>query len=556
MKTAWYQAAGSATVVFVRRELPSVTASRTHTPPAPTSRTGITRGTPEAAPTESRTPEPPAPEPLTPAGPAGPPDPEPPAQTPESGPAPVPVPAPAPTARLGPLGLLTLLLGAALPMLDFFIVNVALPGIESDLHTTPAALEMVVAGYAVAYAVLLVLGGRLGDTYGRRRLFLWGVAAFGLTSLACGLAPDAWTLVAARVVQGASSALMLPQVLGTIHATTQGPLRARALALYSATAGVAAVLGQVLGGVLVAADPAGTGWRAVFLVNVPVVALALLFALRSVPDSRSAHPARGDALGTVLLAASLTALLLPLTEGRASGWPMWSVVLLASAPLLARLMYAVELRAELRGGSPLLPPSLLREPGVRQGLALGLPVFVGFSSFMFEIAVTLQQGLRFGALAAGMTLVPMGLAHLAMSLRAPWLAERLGSRALALSALVQGAGLGVIILTSLARWPDLSPVALAPGLALCGLGTGIQMPLYFRIVLAAIPAARAGAGSGLAATTQQACLALGVASLGSLFLALIPGLGMRGALVTVLTVHLCGLASLAVQSLRLPKAVR
>lgn len=195
-----------------------------------------------------------------------------------------------PAPHLSGLGLFTVLLGAALPLIDFFIVNVALPSIEHDLAAGPALLELVVGGYGVAYAVLLVLGGRVGDSLGRRRLFLVGMAAFGVTSLACGLAPTAWALVAARVAQGAAAALMLPQVLATIQATTEGPRRAHAMSLYGATGGLSMVAGQILGGVLVAADLAGTGWRAVFLVNVPVVLVGLVLAVRSVPDTRAAGP--------------------------------------------------------------------------------------------------------------------------------------------------------------------------------------------------------------------------------------------------------------------------
>lgn len=450
-------------------------------------------------------------------------------------------------------GLFTVLLGASLPMVDFFVVNVAFTSIQRDLDASPAALEMVIACYAVAYAALLVLGGRLGDTYGRRRLFLLGAAAFGVTSLACGLAPGAWWLVGARLAQGAASAMMFPQVLATIHATTEGSRRARSVALFGSVGGLSMVLGQVLGGMLVAADLGGTGWRAIFLVNVPVVLLALALGLRSVPDSRSAAPARGDLTGTVLLAAALTALLLPLTEGRAAGWPLWSVALLIAAPFLGYAFYATERRTEAAGGSPLLPPSLLREPGVRRGVTLGLPVFLGFSSWMFEVAVALQQGLHYGTLKAGLTLVPMGLAQFAASVLAPRVTERLGTpRTLALSAVTQGSGLVLVGLSALLWWPALSPAGLAPGLVLCGLGQGLQLPSYYRIVLASVPAARAGAGSGLGATTQQACLALGVATLGSLFLALIPHLGLRDALLTVLAVQTAGLAVLLVQGLRMP----
>ncbi|MGP3976914.1 MFS transporter [Streptomyces sp. 8N114] len=461
--------------------------------------------------------------------------------------------APQAPAALRPLGLFTLLLGAALPMIDFFVVNVAFPSIEDDLNASPAALEMVVASYAVAYASLLVLGGRLGDTFGRRRLFLWGVVAFGVTSLACGFAPGVWWLIAARLAQGAASAMMFPQVLATIHATSEGQVRARAIGLFGSVGGISVVTGQVLGGVLVAADLAGTGWRAIFLINVPVVLVALALSARAVPDSRSESPARGDIAGTVLLACGLVALLLPLTEGRAAGWPWWSVALLGAAVVLAYAFFAVERREEREGRSPLLPTSLLREPGVRRGLLAGAPIFLGFSSFMFESALLLQRGLHFGALKAGLTLVPMGLAQFTASILAPRLTERLGAgRVLALSAVAQGAGLGALLLALFAEWPGLPPIALAPALLLCGLGQGLQLPTYYRVLLSGIPADRAGAGSGLAATAQQSGLALGVATLGSLFLALIPHYGIRAALCAALAVQGCGLLALLAVGLRMP----
>lgn len=259
---------------------------------------------------------------------------------------------PAAPPRLSGLGLFTVLLAAALPLIDFFIVNVALPTIGADLSASESVLELVVAGYGLSYAVLLVLGGRLGDLFGRRRLFLGGMLAFGLTSLACGLAPTAWTLVAARVAQGAASAAMLPQVLATIQSATAGPRRARAMGLYGATAGLAMVAGQILGGVLVAADIAGTSWRAAFLVNVPVVLLGLFLAARTVPETRSPRPEPVDGPGTVLLAATLLALLAPLTEGRAAGWPLWTWLSLAAFPFLAWAFFAVELRADRGGRTP------------------------------------------------------------------------------------------------------------------------------------------------------------------------------------------------------------
>ncbi len=457
---------------------------------------------------------------------------------------------------LSPLGLLTLLLGAALPMIDFFIVNVALPTIDRDLHAGPALLEMVAAGYGVAYAVLLVLGGRLGDMIGRRRLFLTGTALFALTSLACGLAPDAWTLVGARVAQGAASALMLPQVLATIQAATTGPRRGRALGLYGATGGIAAVLGQVFGGWLVAADLAGSGWRSIFLVNVPVAAAAIVLSLRSVPETRSAHPSRVDTKGTLLLGATLLALLVPLMEGRAVGWPLWTWLMLATAPVLAVAFWRVE-RAGERSGTfdPLLPPSLLGNHGMRSGLRVALPFFTGFGGFMFVMAVALQQGLALGPVAAGTALAPMAVSFFAASLIAPRLVTRYGRHVVTAGLTVQGIGLLAVAGTALALWPHLGPLGLAPAMTVLGFGQGMAMSTLLRIVLSEVPPERAGVGGGVMATTQQSSLALGVATLGTLFLTLATSYGMRDALITVLLTQALAVVAAVALSARLPRVV-
>ncbi|MEU8029439.1 MFS transporter [Streptomyces sp. NPDC049099] len=456
---------------------------------------------------------------------------------------------------LGGLGLFTVLLAAALPLVDFFIVNVALPTIGADLAAGEAVLELVVAGYGVAYAVLLVLGGRLGDLFGRRRLFLGGMAAFGLTSLACGLAPDAWSLVAARVAQGASAAAMLPQVLATIQATTHGARRAKAMSLYGATAGLSMVAGQILGGVLVAADVAGTGWRSVFLVNVPVVVLGLVLAVRVVPETRSQHPEPVDGPGTVLLAVSLLTLLAPLTEGRAAGWPLWTWLSLAVFPFAAGAFWAVERRADRAGRTPLVPPSLLALASLRRGLVLMVPFSIGFSGFMFVIALALQQGARLGPVPAGLALAPMAVAFLFVSLAGPRLIARYGSRVVTAGSVVQGVGILLIVLAAWRDWPHLGVGSLLPGAAVAGAGQALQLPNVLRIVMSEVPPARAGVGSGVMVTTQQSALALGVATLGTLFLTLSASMGMRDALVTTLLVQLAGTALTGLLSLRLPREV-
>ena len=457
---------------------------------------------------------------------------------------------------LGPLGLFTILLGAALPLIDFFIVNVALTTIDKDLKAGPALLELVVAGYGLAYAVLLVLGGRLGDTFGRRRLFLVGLAGFGLTSLACGLAPDAWVLVVSRVAQGATAAMLMPQVLGTIQASTSGHRRTRAVGLYGATQGLSMVVGQILGGVLVAADLWHTGWRAIFLVNVPIAVVGLVLAPRTVPATRSPRPAPVDVPGTVLLTAALAALLLPLTEGRATGWPAWTWVSLAASPVLAFAFQRVEARADRQGRVPLVPPSLLRLPSLRRGLVLLPPFGIGFGGLMFVLAIVLQQGLRMSSVVAGLALVPLALAVFVASFVGPWLVVRVGAgRVVMLGSLLLFVGGVVLFLTFWRGWPHVDAWALAPAFAIVGFAQGLMLPMLFRVVLSEVPHEYAGVGSGVMTTTQQASLALGVATIGSLFLAGLGPWGMRDALLVALLTWLGAVALTGVLSLRLPRGV-
>jgi EmrB/QacA subfamily drug resistance transporter len=435
-------------------------------------------------------------------------------------------------------GLAVILVGVLLPMIDFFIVNVALPTIDRDLRASQPLLELVVSGYATAYALLLVLGGRLGDSVGRKRLFMIGMAAFTLTSLACGLAPTAEFLVVGRVAQGASAAMMVPQVLATIQAATTGQRRTRALGRYGATGGLAAVLGQVLGGLLVSANIDGLGWRPIFLVNVPIGLAGLVLARKYVPDTRHGAPAQIDGPGTVLLGLTVLTLLIPLTEGRSLRWPAWIIAMLMIAPIAATAFARYEAKAERAGRMPLVPPSLLQHPSMRRGLMLALPFFAGFGAFMFCYALLVQQGLHASALTAGLGLVPMAATFLFASLSTSRLLARFGAKVLTAGGLLQAAGLTILGVTVYLGWPGLPVAWLAPGLAVAGLGQGLVMSPLFGIVLSEVPPAVAGAGSGVLTTTQQTALALGVATLGSLFLALAgDGTGVSTAFIVVLVVQ-------------------
>ncbi|MFD3838235.1 MFS transporter [Streptomyces sp. NPDC058642] len=457
--------------------------------------------------------------------------------------------------RLHPAGVFILLAGAFLPIMDFFITNVALPSIDASLHASAPALELVIAGYGVAYATLLVLGGRLGDRYGRRRLFLGALIGFVLASLACGIAPNAGALIGARIVQGATAALLVPQVLATFHQVLEGERKSRAIALYGATSGIAAVVGQLVGGLLVSADIAGTSWRPIFLVNVPIGVIVLIIAARIVPDTRSHHRVGIDLPGTVLFAATLTALLVPLTEGHSLGWPWWTWLLLAAAVALGAATYLVEKRAEQRGEVPLLPPSLLRLPSMSRGLVMVFAFSIGFGAFMFVFALTIQNGLHADALHGGLAILPMALLFFAGSLLAPRLLTRFGRAALSAGAVVQLAGLVSLVTVLLVKWPHVSLWAMALPLALAGAGQSMLFAGLFRSVLADVPAHLGGIGSGALVTLQQSGLALGVATLGTLYISLAPH-GVSHAFAGVEYVHMAIVGLLAIGAAALPPFAR
>ena len=450
-------------------------------------------------------------------------------------------PAPEHQPGLRPLAVVALLSGYAMAVLDFFVVNVALPTIGRSLHAGTSALELVVSGYAVLFAVLLVLGGRLGDAFGRRRLFMSGVAGFTASSFACGMAPSAWVLVGARAVQGATAAMMVPQVLATIQALTQGEERTRAMGRYGATAAISSAAGQVLGGVVLALDIAGSGWRAIFLVNVPVGLAALVACRRWLPPNRADRPTGTDPVGTVLLAGALLSVLMPLSEGASLGWPAWSLALLAAAPVLAGCFAFWERRWEGKGGTPLVPSTVLRPLSMRASLATALPFFSAFSGFMFVYALATQRGpkplgLGLGPLDAGLAFVPAAVAFGVGSLASPTLLRRFGPRTVAAGTAGQCAAMAGLAITMLTTWPSISVIGAELLLVLLGLGQGCAMSPMFRLALSGVESHHAGAGSGVLVTTQQLAIALGATLLGTVYSRALLGLGGAGGLACALGV--------------------
>jgi EmrB/QacA subfamily drug resistance transporter len=447
--------------------------------------------------------------------------------------------APAPTrdatkSPLGPLALTTLLFGAFLPMLSFFIINVALPAIGSDLQASSGELQLVVGSYGIANATLLVVGGRLGDGFGRKRLFLIGLTGFTLMSLICAIAPTIGVLLAARVVQGTAAAAMTPQVLASISSLLTGEHRARAMSMFGVAGGAAAALGQILGGVLVDADVFGLGWRAVFLVNVPVGLVALIAGVKLLPETRADRAQRVDLVGASLLAVTLVLLLLPLTEGRPLGWPLWTWGSLAAVVPAGVVLGLHQHRSEKAGNAPLIPPTVLRLRAMRIGLLLAVGFFTTFGGFMFVFALATQGEARMSPLEGGLSLLPMAIGFLITSIYGPRLQVRYGAGLIVRGWLIQAVGYGLLGGAAAMFWPDVTPLTLALPMLVAGFGSGLVMVPLMGVVVSQVPPAQAGLGSGILLTSQQTCLALGAATVGTAYLSLAgTSWGQGGALTAV-----------------------
>lgn len=344
---------------------------------------------------------------------------------------------------------------------------------------------------------------------------------------------------------------MVPQVLSTIQATLTGEKRSKAVGWYGAMAGLSMIAGQLIGGVLVEANLAGLSWRPIFLVNVPIGLIGLVVARRTVPETRATDPLPIDRLGTVLLGAALIALLVPLMEGRALGWPVWIWLLLATTPVLAAAFVMVQRNSEKAGRMPLVPPSVVGMPSMRRGLLIGGPFFIGFGAFMFVYAVTLQSGLRLSPFESALAITPMAIAFLASALISSRLVARFGQRVVTSGAALQILGLATIIVTTLIAWPDLDIPKLTPGMLIAGFGQGLAMTTVFRVVLSRVPPERAGVGSGVLITTQQVSLAVGVATLGTLYLWLAES-SLRNAFVMVMAVQILVAIGIVIGGRKLP----
>jgi EmrB/QacA subfamily drug resistance transporter len=410
------------------------------------------------------------------------------------------------------LALPVLLTGAFLPILDFNVVNLALPAIRQDLDATPSELQFVISAYAATYAVFLITGGRLGDVFGRRRMFLLGVAGFTIASILCGIAWSPGMLIAGRILQGLTATVMAPQVLASIRVLFPPAEQGLALGLYGATFGLANICGQLLGGALVETRPFGLAWQAIFLVNVPIGFLAFIGGLTFLGDSRAPEAPKLDIGGVILLSLTLGFLVYPLIEGRDAGWPMWIIAMLVASPVSLVAFIRFEARLSARGGDPLVALHLLRNSVFVIGLVMALAFYM-LSSFYLTFAVYLQSGLRMSPLSAGLATLPFAVGFFASSLASSYVMLKIGVRTLTLGFALQVLGFGAVML-SVAK---VIPLNLGIGLTVGGLGFGLVMPSVIKAVIGSIDQRHAGLASGMMISTFQIGAALGVAVIGSVF---------------------------------------
>lgn len=412
---------------------------------------------------------------------------------------------------------LVLLAGTFIAVLDFFIVNVAVPSIQKDLHTGSAGIEWLVAGFALAYGSGLIIGGRLGDIFGRRRMFVIGLVLFILSSALCGGAQNIEMLIVGRLIQGASAALLSPQILTIIRTTLPGPLQLRAFNAYGVTMGLAAVFGQLIGGVLIQANPGGLAWRSVFLINIPIGIAVLALAPRFVPESRAPGRPRLDFVGMILIALALTAVAFPLIEGRQLGWPAWSWASLGVSLILFGLFVRYEKRVQQRGGSPLVDMTLFRERAFSAGLGAQLIFWTGQASFFLIFALYVQFGRGLDPLDSGLIFMAIGAGYMVTSAVARFVAARIGRQVIALGGLLRIVGL--LSLVAVVLWiGDGGNIAwLVVPLVIDGAGQGLAVAPLAATVLSRVTPQHAGAASGVLSTGIQVGNALGVAVVGVIF---------------------------------------
>jgi EmrB/QacA subfamily drug resistance transporter len=416
------------------------------------------------------------------------------------------------------LALAVVLVAGFMDLLDATIVNVAVPSIQSDLGAEYAQLEWIVASYVLAFAAVLITGGRLGDIYGRKRLFIVGMGGFTLASAWCGLATGPDMLIAARFLQGATAGLMVPQILAIIHVTFPAEERGKVFGMFGGVVGSASVAGPIIGGLLVEWDVAGLGWRPIFLVNIPVGIAAMFAASAVIKESRSPTAPKLDLVGMTLAVTAILLLVYPLTEGRRLDWPLWCFLMMAGAAAVLMMFVKYEQWRVRTIGSPLVELSLFRARSFTSGMSVWLLFMTALGGFFLVWTLYMQVGLGWTPLHAGLTAVSFALgAAPAAGISVELLTPRFGRRVLMAGALLNAVGFASYVWVSWHYGLSITSWQMAGPLVVAGIGFGLVVAPMIDLILTDVPVQDAGSASGLLNTTQQVGMALGVALVGVLF---------------------------------------
>jgi EmrB/QacA subfamily drug resistance transporter len=422
------------------------------------------------------------------------------------------------TPRQRTIALVIVALAFVMDLLDTTIVNIAIPSIQTELGASYAAIQWITAGYALAFATLLITGGRLGDVLGYKKLFTGGIAAFTLMSLLCGIAPNIQVLIAGRLLQGAAAAMMVPQVMSLMQVMYKPRERAAVMGLFGALGGLSASLGPIIGGFLIHWNIAGLDWRPIFLINVPVGLFALAAGLRFLPPGKSTHPLKLDVIGTALVITALGLLVFPLIQGRELGWPRWIfALLLGSIPVFIAFGWW-QLKKFAIDNSPLVIPSLFKTYSFTIGLFANVIFQLVMIGFFFTFTLTLQIGLGFEVIKAALTGLPIAIGiGASIGGLVPRLTARIGRYTMTAGTVILAAGLGLTTWVLNRSGMETNPLALTPGLLLTGIGMGMTMGLIFSITLKDVDKRDAGSASGTLNAAQQVGGAIGVAVVGLIF---------------------------------------
>ncbi|RKN10561.1 MFS transporter [Streptomyces radicis] len=413
------------------------------------------------------------------------------------------------------------LFAVLMDMVDNTVLNVALPAVQEDLDASSAQLEWSVAGYTLAFAAAMITGARLGDQFGRRRIYLIGLGGFVVTSALAGASADAETLIASRVLQGIAAALMVPQVLAMLQVDFPRSERPKAMSLYGMSLAVGGIGGPLLGGVLLEADLFGLGWRPIFFVNIPIGIAALIAAAILTRESRAERRETFDVTGTLIATAGLLALLFPLVQGRELDWPWWTFALMAACPAILWAFHRHERRVAAAGRSPLIDPALLRHRGAVGGLLVAVLFFCGMA-YQVVLTVHLQVGEGYSPLRTALALATFTVGVGIGSGFAPRLMP-LGRRVVLMGSAVIATGMAVTTFTVDRYAGSLEWWHLVPGMVISGVGLAMVAGTLLNIVLATMPKSASGAASSLVNTAIQVGVATGVAVVATVYFSLLEG---------------------------------